>query len=111
MRVVFIPLFVMCVYPASGPALAHPAWPCLLSLLMGVTNGYFGSVPMIQAAGKVPPEQRELAGELTFATLASVRRSGRRGGGFGESAGTINSRCNSKHLWPEVVKVFTTLCS
>lgn len=30
---------------------------------MGVTNGYFGSVPMIQAAGKVPPEQRELAGE------------------------------------------------
>ncbi|XP_075888409.1 equilibrative nucleoside transporter 4 [Nelusetta ayraudi] len=62
LRVVFIPLFVMCVYPASGPALAHPAWPCLLSLLMGVTNGYFGSVPMIQAAGKVPPEQRELAG-------------------------------------------------
>lgn len=59
----------MCVYPASGPALAHPAWPCLLSLLMGVTNGYFGSVPMIQAAGKVPPEQRELAGELTFPTL------------------------------------------
>lgn len=68
MRVVFIPLFVMCVYPASGPALAHPAWPCLLSLLMGVTNGYFGSVPMIQAAGKVPPEQRELAGERTSAT-------------------------------------------
>lgn len=43
--------------------LSHPAWPCLFSLLMGVTNGYFGSVPMIQAAGKVPPEQRELAGE------------------------------------------------
>lgn len=64
LRVVFIPLFVMCVYPASAPTLSHPAWPCLFSLLMGVTNGYFGSVPMIQAAGKVPPEQRELAGEL-----------------------------------------------
>ncbi|XP_070704666.1 equilibrative nucleoside transporter 4 [Pempheris klunzingeri] len=62
LRVVFIPLFVMCVYPASEPTLSHPAWPCLFSLLMGVTNGYFGSVPMIQAAGKVPPEQRELAG-------------------------------------------------
>ncbi|KAM6956911.1 equilibrative nucleoside transporter 4 [Aplochiton taeniatus] len=61
-RVVFIPLFVMCVYPASAPTLSHPAWPCLFSMLMGVTNGYFGSVPMIQAAGKVPPEQRELAG-------------------------------------------------
>ncbi|XP_072299862.1 equilibrative nucleoside transporter 4 isoform X2 [Eucyclogobius newberryi] len=62
LRVVFIPLFVMCVYPASAPTLSHPVWPCLFSLLMGVTNGYFGSVPMIQAAGKVPPEQRELAG-------------------------------------------------
>ncbi|KAG7281177.1 hypothetical protein CRUP_032880 [Coryphaenoides rupestris] len=62
LRVVFIPLFVMCVYPASAPTLSHPAWPCLFSLLMGVTNGYFGSVPMILAAGKVPPEQRELAG-------------------------------------------------
>lgn len=63
LRVVFIPLFVMCVYPANAPTLSHPAWPCLFSLLMGVTNGYFGSVPMIQAAGKVPPEQRELAGK------------------------------------------------
>ncbi|KAK2894099.1 hypothetical protein Q8A73_016583 [Channa argus] len=62
LRVVFIPLFVMCVYPPGAPTLSHPAWPCLFSLLMGVTNGYFGSVPMIQAAGKVPPEQRELAG-------------------------------------------------
>ncbi|XP_075999117.1 equilibrative nucleoside transporter 4 [Genypterus blacodes] len=62
LRVVFIPLFVMCVYPANTPTLSHPAWPCLFSLLMGVTNGYFGSVPMILAAGKVPPEQRELAG-------------------------------------------------
>uniref|UniRef100_A0A8C6SZN1 Equilibrative nucleoside transporter 4 n=1 Tax=Neogobius melanostomus TaxID=47308 RepID=A0A8C6SZN1_9GOBI len=62
LRVVFIPLFVMCVYPARRPTLSHPAWPCLFSLLMGVSNGYFGSVPMIQAAGKVPPEQRELAG-------------------------------------------------
>ncbi|XP_028311995.1 equilibrative nucleoside transporter 4 [Gouania willdenowi] len=62
LRVVFIPLFVMCVYPSNSPTLSHPAWPCLFSLLMGVTNGYFGSVPMIQAAGKVPPEQRELAG-------------------------------------------------
>lgn len=62
-RVVFIPLFIMCVYPVPKPTLCHPAWPCVFSLLMGVTNGYFGSVPMIQAAGKVPPEQRELAGK------------------------------------------------
>ncbi|XP_076865287.1 equilibrative nucleoside transporter 4 isoform X2 [Brachyhypopomus gauderio] len=62
LRVVFIPLFVLCVYPAPTPTLTHPAWPCVFSLLMGISNGYFGSVPMIQAAGRVPPEQRELAG-------------------------------------------------
>ncbi|KAF0032445.1 hypothetical protein F2P81_014735 [Scophthalmus maximus] len=73
LRVVFIPLFVMCVYPASAPMLSHPAWPCLFSLLMGVTNGYFGSVPMIQAAGKVPPEQRELAEESAAALRAASR--------------------------------------
>ncbi|KAJ8402671.1 hypothetical protein AAFF_G00367540 [Aldrovandia affinis] len=61
-RIVFIPLFIMCVYPVQRPALSHPAWPCIFSLLMGISNGYFGSVPMILAAGKVPPEQRELAG-------------------------------------------------
>ncbi|XP_028843431.1 equilibrative nucleoside transporter 4 isoform X2 [Denticeps clupeoides] len=61
-RVVFIPLFIMCVYPSQKPILSHPAWPCIFSLLLGISNGYFGSVPMIQAAGKVAPEQRELAG-------------------------------------------------
>lgn len=62
LRVVFIPLFIMCVYPNGQPTFGHPAWPCVFSLLMGITNGYFGSVPMILAAGKVSPEQRELAG-------------------------------------------------
>uniref|UniRef100_A0A8C9N511 Equilibrative nucleoside transporter 4 n=1 Tax=Serinus canaria TaxID=9135 RepID=A0A8C9N511_SERCA len=62
LRVVFIPLFIMCVYPNGQPTFGHPAWPCIFSLLMGITNGYFGSVPMILAAGKVSPEQRELAG-------------------------------------------------
>ncbi|KAM6914801.1 equilibrative nucleoside transporter 4 [Lycodopsis pacificus] len=73
LRVVFIPLLVMCVDPVNAPTLSHPAWPCLFSLLMGVTNGYFGSVPMIQAAGKVPPEQRELAGNtMTVSYMAGL---------------------------------------
>ena len=63
LRVVFIPLFILCVYPSGTPALRHPAWPCVFSLLMGISNGYFGSVPMILAAGKVSPKQRELAGK------------------------------------------------
>ncbi|KFW00102.1 Equilibrative nucleoside transporter 4, partial [Fulmarus glacialis] len=78
LRVVFIPLFIMCVYPNGTPTFGHPAWPCIFSLLMGITNGYFGSVPMILAAGKVSPEQRELAGNtmtvsyMTGLTLGSA---------------------------------------
>lgn len=64
LRVVFIPLFILCVYPSGMPTLRHPAWPCVFSLLMGISNGYFGSVPMILAAGKVSPKQRELAGKI-----------------------------------------------
>ncbi|KAM6155308.1 equilibrative nucleoside transporter 4 [Rhynchocyon petersi] len=78
LRVVFIPLFILCVYPSGAPALRHPAWPCVFSLLMGISNGYFGSVPMILAAGKVGPKQRELAGNtmtvsyMTGLTLGSA---------------------------------------
>ncbi|XP_012412244.1 equilibrative nucleoside transporter 4 isoform X2 [Trichechus manatus latirostris] len=78
LRVIFIPLFILCVYPSGMPALRHPAWPCVFSLLMGISNGYFGSVPMILAAGKVSPKQRELAGNtmtvsyMTGLTLGSA---------------------------------------
>uniref|UniRef100_A0A8C0INH6 Equilibrative nucleoside transporter 4 n=1 Tax=Chelonoidis abingdonii TaxID=106734 RepID=A0A8C0INH6_CHEAB len=78
LRVIFIPLFIMCVYPSGKPTFSHPAWPCIFSLLMGITSGYFGSVPMILAAGKVSPEQRELAGNtmtvsyMTGLTLGSA---------------------------------------
>ncbi|KAM4697525.1 equilibrative nucleoside transporter 4 [Rhinophrynus dorsalis] len=77
-RVVFIPLFIMCVYPGGKPTLSHPAWPCIFSLLMGISNGYFGSVPMIIASGQVTREQRELAGNtmtvsyMTGLTLGSA---------------------------------------
>ncbi|XP_062036504.1 equilibrative nucleoside transporter 4 [Lepus europaeus] len=71
LRVVFIPLFVLCVYPSGAPALRHPAWPCVFSLLMGVSNGYFGSAPMILAAGRVSPRQRELAGNTMTVSYMS----------------------------------------
>ncbi|XP_058536629.1 equilibrative nucleoside transporter 4 [Ochotona princeps] len=71
LRVVFIPLFILCVYPSGAPALRHPAWPCIFSLLMGVSNGYFGSAPMILAAGRVSPRQRELAGNTMTVSYMS----------------------------------------
>ena len=80
---VFIPLFILCVYPSGTPALRHPAWPCVLSLLMGISNGYFGSVPMILAAGKVGPKQRELAGKAPPSAHLPVRLSTARQGNPG----------------------------
>ncbi|XP_043567213.1 equilibrative nucleoside transporter 4 isoform X1 [Chiloscyllium plagiosum] len=70
-RVVFIPLFLLCVLPGDQAVFNHPAWPCVFSLLMGISNGYFGSVPMILAAGKVNPEQRELAGNTMTVSYMS----------------------------------------
>ncbi|XP_062914980.1 equilibrative nucleoside transporter 4 isoform X1 [Mobula hypostoma] len=70
-RVIFIPLFLLCVLPSDRPVFSHPAWPCVFSLLMGISNGYFGSVPMILAAGKVSPEQRELAGNTMTVSYMS----------------------------------------
>ncbi|XP_048408784.1 equilibrative nucleoside transporter 4 isoform X3 [Stegostoma tigrinum] len=70
-RVIFIPLFLLCVLPSDRAVFNHPAWPCVFSLLMGISNGYFGSVPMILAAGKVNPEQRELAGNTMTVSYMS----------------------------------------
>uniref|UniRef100_A0A8C2KU43 Solute carrier family 29 member 4 n=1 Tax=Cyprinus carpio TaxID=7962 RepID=A0A8C2KU43_CYPCA len=71
--VLFLPLFVMCVSPVQRPLLAHPVWPWGLSLILGISNGYLGSVPMIQAAGKVPLQQREVAGNtMTVSYMAGL---------------------------------------
>ncbi|KAI4881848.1 hypothetical protein NFI96_026637, partial [Prochilodus magdalenae] len=93
-RVLFLPLFVMCVSPAQRPLLAHPAWPCALSVLLGISNGYLGSVPMIQAAGKVPPQQRELAGNtMTVSYMAGLML----GSAVSYSTFSLTSRSSHAH--------------
>ncbi|XP_048848288.1 LOW QUALITY PROTEIN: equilibrative nucleoside transporter 4-like [Brienomyrus brachyistius] len=98
-RVVFIPLFIMCVYPAERPTLSHPAWPCLFSLLMGISNGYFGSVPMILAARKVPPEQRELAGNTMTVSYMTGLMLGSAVAYFAYSFTAQGSASHSEALW------------
>ncbi|XP_055061968.2 equilibrative nucleoside transporter 4 isoform X2 [Misgurnus anguillicaudatus] len=72
-RVLLLPLCIMCVSPIQPPLLKHPAWPCSFSLLLGVSNGYLGSVAMIQAAGHVPLQQREVAGNtMTVSYMAGL---------------------------------------
>ncbi|XP_003690213.1 equilibrative nucleoside transporter 4 [Apis florea] len=63
-RVVLIPLFLLCALPRRTPILANEGYPLLLSCLLGVTNGIVGSIPMMQAPTKVPEGHRELAGNI-----------------------------------------------
>lgn len=62
-RILLVPLLMLCAAPRKQPVLHGEAWSMVVSLLLGLTNGYFGSMPMIIAPGKVPDEQKELTGE------------------------------------------------
>ncbi|XP_013395768.1 equilibrative nucleoside transporter 4-like [Lingula anatina] len=70
LRVLLIPLMMMCATPRLGPILNGEGWAMLISLILGVTNGYFGSVPMILASTKVPDEQKELTGNMMTLTYS-----------------------------------------
>ena len=39
-------------------------WSIFFTCLLGISNGYFGSVPMIMAPSRVPDEFKELGGNI-----------------------------------------------
>ena len=53
---------MLCAAPRDKPLLQGELWAIFFSLVLGITNGYFGSVPMILAPSKVPDEDKELTG-------------------------------------------------
>ena len=61
-RILLVPLMVMCAAPRHGPLIPGEFSAFLLSAVLGVSNGVFGSVPMILAPGKVNEAQKEMAG-------------------------------------------------
>jgi solute carrier family 29 (equilibrative nucleoside transporter) protein 4 len=64
LRVIYIPLMLLCILPKSSPVLSNIFWQCFLSSTLGITNGYFGSVPMIRAPMTIIEERKELTGNL-----------------------------------------------
>lgn len=64
LRVLLVPMMMMCVVPRHHPILDGEGYAILASLLLGVTNGYFGSVPMILAPMKVSDEKKEITGNI-----------------------------------------------
>lgn len=61
-RLIMIPLMLMCATPRTNPVFASEVFPFSFALILGLSNGVLGSVPMIQAASKVDDRHRELTG-------------------------------------------------
>ena len=66
LRVVLIPLILLCVSPSPAhPVLSNGVlgWAVIFTFTLGLSNGYFGSLPMINVSQQVEnPRHRELAG-------------------------------------------------
>ena len=63
-RLLLVPLMMLCAAPRSRPLLTNESWSLLVSLALGLSNGYFGSVPIITAPSRVRDHQKELTGSL-----------------------------------------------
>ncbi|PSN43625.1 hypothetical protein C0J52_15027 [Blattella germanica] len=72
LRTLLVPLLLLCATPRANPLIPGEGYPMLFSLLLGVTNGLVGSVPMIQAPNRVSEEHRELTGSLVAYLLDAI---------------------------------------
>ncbi|KAH9488403.1 hypothetical protein Btru_062837 [Bulinus truncatus] len=73
-RLCLIPMVILCIKPRFRPILSGEAWSIFITILLGVSNGYFGCLPLVLAPSQVTPRLRELCGNtmmLSF-TLAIV---------------------------------------
>lgn len=64
LRAVLIPLLVLCAIPRHSPIISSEEAPILISIMLGLTNGLVGSLPMILAPARVPDHHRELTGNM-----------------------------------------------
>ena len=63
-RLILLPLIVMCAAPHHAPIFPGEMLPISFTAILGLTNGLFGSLPIILAPSMVRDSERELAGNL-----------------------------------------------
>ncbi|XP_073967073.1 equilibrative nucleoside transporter 4-like, partial [Choristoneura fumiferana] len=64
LRLLLVPLMLLCAAPRHSPHIVGDFYPIMFSVVLGFTNGVFGSVPMIMAPSRVGREHREIAGNM-----------------------------------------------
>ncbi|KAH8037390.1 hypothetical protein HPB51_009945 [Rhipicephalus microplus] len=69
-RIVLVPLLALCALPRWDSSTSSDLWAMALSVVLGVTNGLLGSLPMILAPGRVPDDQKELTAWIGDALCA-----------------------------------------
>lgn len=62
-RLIMIPLLLLCVVPRESPIFHEEFLAFAFALTLGLSNGILGSVPMILAPSKVDERHRELTGK------------------------------------------------
>lgn len=62
LRVLIVPLLILCCAPRESPIVAGETAAFIFTAAFGLTNGLSGSLPMILAPLKVPATLKEIAG-------------------------------------------------
>eukprot|EP01116_Phalansterium_solitarium_P001484 TRINITY_DN11275_c0_g1_i1.p1 TRINITY_DN11275_c0_g1~~TRINITY_DN11275_c0_g1_i1.p1 ORF type:complete len:462 (-),score=-40.46 TRINITY_DN11275_c0_g1_i1:62-1351(-) len=65
-RIIFFPLFLLCVQPR---VFTHDAIPIIIDLLFSISNGYVGAVTLMLAPSKVENHEKDLAGTIMAFSL------------------------------------------
>ncbi len=73
LRLALAPLLMLCAAPRAAPLLPGEAPAIVLTLLLGLSNGFIATLCMQTGPGLAPPAQRETAGGFqTLALLAGL---------------------------------------
>lgn len=66
LRFILVPVLVLCVTPSpTNPIISSPLWVALVLIsLVGITNGYFGTLGMQYPPTMVKDDDRELTGKV-----------------------------------------------
>jgi len=63
-RIILVPVLAACAAPKHKPVIPGELAPLLVTVVLGLSNGVFGSLPMILAPNHLPDHQREHSGNL-----------------------------------------------